>query len=103
MENKVEHLTPYEVKKLARVYFKNKGRIINFQAVELKSGWVLILRIGQHESFDSHDVYISDPQGLIKTFLTFTELINVAIFISDGVHFNMKVIPYSPFSARDRA
>lgn len=103
MENKVEYLTPFETKKTARVYFKNKGRTIAFQAVELKAGWVLVLRIGENENFDSHDVYIADPQGLIKTFVTFTELINVAIFISDGVHFNMKVIPDSPFSARDRA
>jgi len=103
MENKVEYLTPFEVKKTARVYFKNKGRTIAFQAVELNSSWVLILRIGENENFDNHDVYIADPQGLLKIFMCFTELINVAIFISDGVHFNMKVIPQFRLVPRDRA
>ena len=103
MEPKVEFLTPYETKKLARVYFKEKGRTLSFQAVELNSGWVFLLRIGEYDKYSSHDVYISDPNGSMKIFLTFTEVINVAVFISEGDHFNVKVIPDSPFSPRVRA
>lgn len=103
MEDKKDHLTPFEAKKLANKYFKGAGRRPNFKVVELKKGWVFVVDLGSHDNFASHDVYISDPKGLIKNFLTFSEVINVATFISDGSMFNMKVYPGTPFSASDRA
>ena len=103
MESKIDYFTPFQARTFARLYYSDDNKILKFRATELNDGWVLVLCVGRHDQYATHDAYISDPNGLIKQFLSPTELMNVAIFISRGKFFDLEVLPKTPDSPRLRA
>lgn len=103
MESKTSYFTPFEALKFARSHYSDDNKILKFRATELNDGWVLVLCVGRHDQYLTHDAYISDPNGVVKLFLSPTELLNVAIFISRGKFFDLEVLPKTPDSPRLRA
>lgn len=105
MEIKVEteYLTPFETKKLFRE-LKQKDWGVHFKAVELVSGWVFSVHFsfGDDDLF-FRDVYLSETSGLVKMYITFSDIINAAVFITGGAQFSLRVVPQVSQTASNRA